>query len=175
MATVSLVVKTTKDPTKFTVASKKHRNLNLLINLLSGLSVGALRGSVDIHASTSDPVAADGYAVLTYASIANNDTIVIGDQTLTCVTGTPTTDQFKKETSASVTGDNLVAAIAANSTLNALVSAANASGTVTLTSRVKGSIGNAIRFTTSNGTGFAITGFRNGTGGPSGSAETFAR
>ena len=175
MATVSLVIKTTKDPTKFTQSSSPRTNLTRLINLLSGLAVGAVQGSVDVHASTNDPVAAAGSVVITYASAANNDTLTIGGVTLTCVTGTPTTDQFKKQTDATVTGDNLVTAIAANATLAQLVSASNAAGTVTITCKMKGIIGNQIVMSTSNGTGFGLTQLANGAGGPAGTAETIGR
>lgn len=175
MATLSVIIKTAKDTSDYKKAGQKHTNITKIRNLLGGLVSGALTGSIDLHSSTSDPVAAAGSVAITYGSVANNDTLVIAGVTLTCVTGTPTTDQFKKQTDATVTGDNLVTAIAANTTLASLVTASNAAGTVTITCKVKGLIGNQIKMSTSNGTGFGLTQLTGGTGGPLGTAETFGR
>ena len=79
-------------------------------------------------------MAEDGTLTLTYASISNNDTCVVGLTTLTCVTGTPSGGaQFKKQTDATKTASNLVACVNANTTLNKYVVASNVAGVVTIT------------------------------------------
>lgn len=88
---------------------------------------------------------------LTYASIADQDTVTVHGIILTCITGSAAVElaQFKKETSATATAANLEDLIDAifNSTTG--VSAAAAAGVVTITG--------ALSVTTSNATGFAIS------------------
>lgn len=113
--------------------------------------------SFDVQNSASAPVRAHGTITLTYASISANDTVTLGGTVLTCVTGTPSGAQFKKVTDGPTTATNLAALINANTTLNKLVSAAAASGVVTLTALTPGAIGNQFTLATSNGTGFALS------------------
>ena len=172
MSTVSITVNTTKDHTKYIAASQRAENMNGLINLLSGMSCGALIGNVYVSGSTaSTTVAAYATATLTYASLANSvDTWVGYGVTITCVTGTPaasdaTTGQFKKQTDATVSAANLVTTINAHPTLAKYVYASSAAGVVTITSHTKGSVGNFLTTHTSAGTGIANAAYANGAGG----------
>lgn len=151
---------------RYQFSGKPKVQAQALRQLFTDLASGQHVGTVDVATGAAAPVAAAGAIAITYASVANNDTLTILGVTLTCVTGTPTADQFKKLTNATVTGDNLVAAILANATLAKYVTASNVSGTVTVTVKQKGSIGNVLAaLATSNGTGFGLTQWTGGTGG----------
>lgn len=116
--------------------------------------------------STSAPVRATNTLTLTYASISNNDTVVIAGTTLTCVTGTPSGGaQFKKQTDATVTAANLVACVNANSTLKLLMVASNVAGVVTLTLITFGAIGNQAPLVGSTGIVVGAAAFASGAGG----------
>jgi hypothetical protein len=116
--------------------------------------------------STSAPVRATNTLTLTYASIANNDTVVIAGTTLTCVTGTPTPGtQFKKLTDATVTAANLVVCVNANTTLNKLMVATSVAGVVTLTLIAFGAIGNQTPLVGSTGMVVGAAVFASGAGG----------
>jgi hypothetical protein len=172
MASVNVSIKTSKDYTTFKKSSQRHSNFNNLINLLSGLACGALQGNVYVSGSTSDPVAATATATITYASIANADTISLFGVTLTCVTGTPSTNEFKKQTDASVTAANLVTAANANSTIAKHCVASSSAGVVTFTLNTKGSIGNFLEDITKSSSGIALVQWAGGTGGVEASNET---
>jgi hypothetical protein len=65
MATLVLTIKTSKDPSVFKQASQDRENLNRLINLLSGVNIGAIQATVDVQSNTSDPVAASASVAIT--------------------------------------------------------------------------------------------------------------
>lgn len=175
MSTLVVSIKTNKDHTEFKKSGQSRANLIRIRNLIEGLMSGANIGTVQVSGSTSDPVAAAATATITYASIANTDTIVILGVTLTCVTGTPTTDQFKKQTDATVTAANLVTAINANTTLAKYVVATSSLGVVTITAKQKGSAANYWKDITATGSGIALVQWTGGTGGAEGTAETIGR
>lgn len=175
MATINLTIKTSKDPNRFKRTNSDQENLQHLINLLSGISIGALQGTVDIQGSSADPVAAAGTATITYASIAANDTMVVGQTTFTCkASGANGTTEFNKVTDATATAAALAAAINANTTTSKYVVATSALGVVTITSLVKGVIGNAIVLA-KTGTGIALVQPTGGAGGATDTAVTVAR
>lgn len=175
MSTLTVVIKTNKKVADFKKTGQTTANLSRIVNLLSGLKSGVLQGAVTLTSSTANPVAAAATATITYADIANNDTITILGVTLTCVTGTPTTDQFKKETNASTTATNLATAVNANSTLAKHVYATASSGVVTLTVNQKGSIGNFLEDITKSSTGIALVQWTGGTGGTESTAVSIGR
>jgi phage tail sheath gpL-like len=176
MATLNVQIKTNKDPSEFSKSGQPQQNLTRIANLVKGLASGSVQGSVEVQYNSEDPVAAAGSVVITYASVANNDTLTIGNQTLTCVTGTPSGyTQFKKQTDATTTGDNLAAAINNNSVLSLDFVASNNAGTVTITCLTKGYTGNHTILSTSNGTGFGITAFASGAGGAHSAKTTIGR
>jgi phage tail sheath gpL-like len=123
---------------------------------------GSLYFSYDASAA---PVAASGTLTLTYNSITAGDTVVIAGVTLTAVTGTPSTGEFKKETSATKTASNLVAAVNANATLAAIMVPSSAAGVVTLTVKQRGVLGNQVTLVGSAGMVASAAKFANGTGG----------
>ena len=93
----------------------------------------------------------DHTVTLTYASIADQDTVTVHGIVLTCITGAAAVElaQFKKETDATATGDNLEDLIDAIFDSTTGVSASSSSGVVTITG--------ARSVVTSNATGFAIS------------------
>ncbi len=145
--------------------------------LISKIGSGAYSGSIGIQTSTAAAARASGTITLTYASVANNDTVTIAGITLTCVTGSPTGAQFKKEVDLATTTQNLVNLINNLATLNIYVSATRSAGVVTVTAHQSGIIGNLITLATSNGTGFALSAsaLANGTGGASAAPVTYSR
>ncbi len=88
---------------------------------------------------------------ITYASVADGDTVTVHGIVLTCITGSAAVElaQFKKETSATATGDNLEDLIDAIFDSTTGVSAASSAGVVTITG--------ARSVTTDNAAGFAIS------------------
>ena len=88
---------------------------------------------------------------LTYASIADGDTVTVHGIVLTCITGSAAVElaQFKKETDAAATAANLEDLIDAIFDSTTGVSAASSAGVVTITG--------ALSVTTSNSAGFAIS------------------
>lgn len=122
--------------------------------------------SFDVSEDCDSPVAATGTIALTHANLDDGDTVTIGGVVMTAKT-TVVTDstQFTIGANATADGDNLVAALGRNLTLSRIMSASNASGTVTLTMKVKGMIGNCIVMSTSDATAYTLTAFSGGTGG----------
>jgi phage tail sheath gpL-like len=172
MGTLVVSIKTSKDTTSFKKTGQPNANLARIISLLTGFQSGAFLGSIDVQSSATDPVAASATATLTYGSLANADTITILGVALTCVTGTPSTDEWKKETDVTTTAVNLVAAINANTTLLKYVTATSALGVVTITVNQKGYIGNYLTDITKSSSGIALAQWASGTGGAETSAVT---
>ena len=84
----------------------------LLAKFFGGLAAGAKQAHVRIGVDAWADVYASGTLTLTYASIANLDTVVINGHTLTCVTAAPTlATQFRKLTDLDTTVRNLIACI----------------------------------------------------------------
>lgn len=137
-------------------ASNPRTEMTALSTLFARLASGTMNGSVIAQKASVASVAASQTITLTYNSISNNDTVTIAGITLTCVTGTPTGAQFKKETSATKTASNLAALINSLTTLNIYVNATSSSGVVTVKANQAGVVGNLITVATSNGTGFVL-------------------
>ncbi|TET41445.1 MAG: hypothetical protein E3J60_04640 [Dehalococcoidia bacterium] len=88
---------------------------------------------------------------ITYASVADGDTVTVHGIILTCITGSAAVElaQFKKETDATATGDNLEDLIDAIFDSTTGVSSSSSAGVVTITG--------SRSVTTDNATGFAIS------------------
>lgn len=117
---------------------------------------GRLTGGTELNAGGTPAT-----AVITFASVANADTVTVGGVVFTAHTNTETlaTDTF--EISGDDTADAASFCKIFNASLSALafdVRASNSAGVVTLTARRGGVSGNAITIATSNGTRAAITG-----------------
>ncbi len=151
---------------RFILASSNARDEALaLANYFTRLASGQASATFTVQTAATAPVRASNTLTLTYASIANNDTTVVCGVTLTCVTGTPTGAQFKKETDATVTAANLVALVNSLATTNIYVFASNVAGVVTLTAQSPGVNGNFLTLVGSTGIVRASALFTGGTGG----------
>jgi phage tail sheath gpL-like len=171
MASVVITVSTTKDPNSFKQADQKNQNINRLINLLSGLNVGALVGDVYVQGSSSDPVAASG--TLTLTSAVATDAVTIGAVTLTASSNPANEDQWEIDgASDTLDAASLAACINAHSVLSKVVSATSATNVVTISALQKGVVGNQIPLSSADATIVASASFlANGAGGASDTAE----
>lgn len=147
-----------------------REEMRALAHYFSRLADGLENANVSVQSAALAPVRATGTITLTFASIANNDTVTIAGTVLTCVTGTPAGPQFKKVTDGPTTAANLAALINSNATLSKLVFATSSGSVVTLTCLASGTIGNLVTQATSNGTGFVLSAATLTTG--AGGAET---
>lgn len=175
MSSVVLTIKTSRDPATFRKTSQDRENLNQLINLLSGVNIGAVQATVDVQSSSSDPVAASG--TLTLTSAIATDAVTIGKTTLTA-SSTPANENQWEIDGASDTLDaaSLAAAINAHSALSLIVTATSASNVVTITAKQKGVIGNYIALSSANATIVAsATYLASGAGGATNAAVSIAR
>ncbi|KKK95858.1 hypothetical protein LCGC14_2668590, partial [marine sediment metagenome] len=93
----------------------------------------------------------DHTVTLTYASIADGDTVTVHGIVLTCITGAAAVElaQFKKEANATATGDNLEDLIDAIFDSTTQISSSSSAGVVTITG--------ARSVVTDNATGFVIS------------------
>jgi len=122
--------------------------------------------NIDVSEDNQDPVAAAGTITLTYANLDADDTVTIGGQTITAkASGALAGVQFNKLTDATVTAALLVVAINANTALSQIFTATSVLGVVTLTCKIKGSIGNLIVMSTSDDTAYELVQMVGGTGG----------
>jgi len=163
------------------VAGNPRGGVQKLKQYFKSVESGAENASITVQRASDNSVAATGTLLLTYASMQNNDTCAIAGVTLTAVTTTPSTDQFKIDTSATVTAASLLLAIAANATISKLVTAAKATGTgtvlVTLTALQPGVCGNQYTLATSRDPGITVSAAKmtGGTGGAQTAAITYSR
>lgn len=183
MANTSLVIVVTSARTIANLggfikdASEPREEMRGLRHLFERLSGGLEKASVTVQSSASAPVRATGTLTLTFASIANNDTVTIAGTVLTCVTGTPSGAQFKKVTDGPTTAVNLAALINSNATLSLLMKAVAVSSVVTCTINTVGAIGNQATLATSNSGGIAVSAanFATGAGGAETSPVAYSR
>lgn len=170
MSSVVVTIKTSKDYTTFVKAGQRAENFAALINIISGLNIGALIGDMYVSGSAVDPVSASATATLVSCA---TDTITVGKTTFTG-TGSPTT-ALHFETDGDDTADAaaLAAAINAHTDTSKIVYATSAAGVVTITAHSKGLLGNHIAFS-ETGTTITCTGsgyLAGGTGGASATPE----
>jgi phage tail sheath gpL-like len=177
MATLNIQVKVNSaDASQYSAASQPNRCVGNAAALLKGLAAGAQVGSVTTSVSTSDPVAASG--TITLATVSADDTVTIGKTTLTAKASPSGEDQFSQAGTDTVDAAGLVTKINAHSVLGKLVFASSSAGVVTVTAHAKGSVGNHIALTSSNGTRLAVTGsgyLASGTGGAETAPNTYGR
>ena len=163
MSSIVITIKTPKDYTTVTKTGQRNNNHNKIINILSGMAVGALTGAVYVSGSTSDPVAASG--TLTLASVADTNTAVIGGVTLTAKTSPAGQAQFLRGVSDTADAAALAACINAHTSLKLIVSATSALGVVTVTANHKGVLGNYITTTATGNITAGGAALANGAGG----------
>ena len=128
-----------------------------LSHLFKSISSGLVAGSLSVTNGALAPVRATGGYTLSYADIADDDTVTIGGTVLTCKTGTPSTNEFKKEVDGATTAVNLAAAINAQAAMSLYCYATAALLVVTITVYQPGTIGNLVTLATDNATGFVKT------------------
>lgn len=133
-------------------SGSKEKVLAGFNNLWSGIAGGIYPASVDAELGA---VKASG--TVTCASVQAADEVTIDGVVLTAVSGTPAADEFDISGSDTADAASLVAAIAANATLAARVSASSALGVVTIQARDAGALGNSISLASSNGTRLAVS------------------
>lgn len=119
------------------------------------------RARFTVQTLNGDGVAATG--TVTCASVSAADTVTVGNIVFTAVSGTPSGNQFKRGVSDTADGLSLATAINANTTLSQYVSAANATGAVTVTYLTTGVVGNALQLSSSNNTRLAVVAMASGT------------
>lgn len=147
-----------------------------LSELFSRIASGLTPASFDVQYSSAAPVRATNTLTLTYASIANNDTVVIAGTTLTCVTGAPANEnQFRKQTDLATTTQNLVNCINVHSVLSKLMTATRVNGVVTMTLLTPGAIGNQATLVGSTGMVAGAGTFANGAGGATSAVLNYVR
>jgi hypothetical protein len=175
MATLQIQFKTpvSDDATRRVRTGAQEQAVDIA-QYLSDLACGAQAGTIYVQTSSSDPVAASG--TITCASVNADDTVTIGKTTLTAKASPSGEDQWSQAGSDTADAASLVTKINAHSVLGKLVSATSSAGVVTVTSLVKGSIGNHIALASSNGSRLAVSAayLASGTGGPETSATSFA-
>ena len=128
-----------------------------LENFCMGLMGGSRNAKLDIQVNGGDAVAATGTITITHANVSNNDTVTIGGVTFTAKTSGATGDQFNIGADATADAAALVVAINASSNTANKFTATSALGVVTITSAIKGVIGNCIGLSTSDATAFAVS------------------
>lgn len=133
----------------------------------SGSNVTLLPASA-LGGGTIGPKAASDVFTIAAGNLSNADTVTIGGTTFTGVASAPTSIQFIVGGSALITGQNLAAAINANSATSVLfkaVTTGTTTGIVTVTVLMPGTIGNNISVTKSaaNGSWSGTTFFTGGT------------
>ena len=175
MGTLNLCIKTSKDTSSFKQASQDQENLNRIINLISGVAIGAVQATIDVQSSSDNPVAASG--TLTLTSAIATDAVTIGKTTLTA-SSTPANENQWEIDGASDTLDaaSLAAAINAHSALSLIVTATSAAEVVTITAKQKGVLGNYIALSSADATIVAsATYLASGAGGSTNAAVSIAR
>ena len=136
MTTLSLVIETEKGVDRdYAISDSSHKCINNIVNLLRGLNSGAFKGTIDVHTSSTDPVAASGTYTLT--SAVATDAVTLGTVTLTA-SSTPADEDEWEIDGADDAADaaSLAAAINAHSVLGLIVTATSASNVVTVTYNV---------------------------------------
>lgn len=138
-----------------------------LRKLLEAVAAGSEKGAVHVFIDKADGTQATGTVALVQATSAVEDYVRIGVVQITAKT-TPSTQpqdgEFAIGASNTAMGDNFAAAVNAHPALRASVTASNASGTVTLTAKDKGTHGNLIVMS-KVGTGITLTQMASGAKG----------
>lgn len=172
MASVVIVVKCS-DQSELRGTDSGHQTLQAIANRMQAMASGNAKGTVRVHSGTADPVAASG--TITLATVAADDTVVIGGVTFTAKASPSGESQFSQAGSDTADAASLAAKINAHSTLSQVVSATSANAVVTVTALQRGVIGNFITMSQTGGTmtlsGSALAG---GTGGATNAAQTYS-
>jgi len=175
MPTINIQVKiNSADQRKYAAKGNEKECLSKAIDVLKGLSGGALLGAVTLAVSSNDPVMASG--TVTLASVADADTVTIGGTVLTAKTTPSGSAQWARGVSDAADAAALAACINANATTSAKVHATVAGAVVTVAANAAGTLGNLLTLASSGATltvsGANLTG---GTGGAESAPVTLGR
>lgn len=137
------------------------------------LATGIKSASVDVQTGAANPVAASG--TFTLSSVPVDDTVTIGTVTLTAKASPANENQFSQAGTNTQDAASLAAVINAHSVLSLSFVATSAAAVVTVTSKVKGTIGNHIPIS-ETGTSITASGafLAGGTGGGNDSVVTYS-
>lgn len=129
------------------------------IKIIDGTTNGTnMSGSLNLSAGLDAGSRCTSTVTLTHANLTNSsDTLTIGGTTLTWYTSPSGESQVGIGANATAAGDNLVSKINNHSALAGLVSASNASGTVTITYLMPPRLARHIVVATNDGTAMAVT------------------
>ena len=134
---------------------------------------GITRAAVDVQTGSADPVAASG--TFTLSSVPEDDAVTIGTVTLTAKASPAGENQWSQAGTDTADATALAAAINAHSVLSLVVTASSAAAVVTVTSKIKGVVGNQIPISE---TGSSITAsgafLTGGTGGATEAATSYS-
>lgn len=130
-----------------------------LVNMIHAIKSGTLPGKIIYHIDEADGTAAAQTVAFTQANGDAGDTVTICGVVFTVAT-TPSADpwdgEFAAETDDDTTGENFATAFNAHPALKGLATAANSSGTVTITMTNKGVHGNLGTLAASDATFAAV-------------------
>jgi len=152
-----------------------HKVANNLVGVITQGASGHSPMHLRVRLDNSVPTMASATVAITYASIAAADILTLNDPAIgqvafTCVSTTPNAgdNTFQKTVDASTTGASLAACINTSPQTRGRYTAANASGTVTISqtagSGLDGAMGNTVFLTKqmANGAGMTLSAFTGG-------------
>jgi phage tail sheath gpL-like len=177
MSTLNIMLKLDESSTitgeRYVLEAKNKREAALrLSDLLRRIAGGNLRANLTVQTGASSPVAASG--TITLASVAADDTVVIGGVTLTAKASPSGENQFSQAGTNTQDAAALAAKINAHSTLSLLVSATSSGAVVTVTALQKGVVGNQIPMSQTGGTmTLSAATLANGAGGATSSGQSY--
>lgn len=150
----------------YQLTGKPKEQAKALSGLFNELNSGRRSGAVDVQTADAAPVAATASIAITHANVTNNDTTTIANTVITAATSGNGTTSWTIGANATADAIALAACINANTTLSKqVVASIVVAGTVILTARQKGVVGNGLALATSDATAFTLTAFTGGTGG----------
>lgn len=123
--------------------------INQVKNLLKGAGA-RVQGNIRVQSGGAAPVRASG--TITLASVAANDTVVLGGTTLTAKASPANENEFSQAGTNTQDAAALAAKINAHSTLSQVLSATSSGAVVTVTCLIPGVIGNHFTMTQTGGT-----------------------
>lgn len=123
-------------------SSKPRTEAVALSKFFDAASIGNRTCSFTVEVDSGDAVAASG--TITFSSFVADDTVTVGTQTFTAKSSPSGDNQFDVDGGDTAAAAALAAKINAHPSLSRVVTASAASGVITVTSYVKGLIGNQI-------------------------------
>ena len=174
MATLSLTFKGVDVASLKRASTLKNEGAQGIINHLAALECGSKPGTVYVQSGSANPAAASASIAVTHANVTNADTTTICNVAITAATSGNGTTSWTIGADATADAVALAACINANSTLSQIVTASiTVAGTVTLTAKARGVVGNGLALATSDATAFGLTAFSGGTGGATDTASSW--